>query len=60
MEVKRRFKCTKRKVFREDLKEVTEEGQGRKRGDRLAQWLERWTGDPKVEGSNLARITRKT
>ena len=21
-------------------------------GDRLAQWLERWTGDPKVEGSN--------
>ena len=24
-----------------------------RRGDRLAQWLERWTGDTKVEGSNL-------
>ena len=25
------------------------------RGDGLAQWLERWTGDPKVEGSNPVR-----
>ena len=30
------------------------------RGDGLAQWLEHWTGDPKVEGSNLIRSTRKT
>ena len=29
------------------------------RGDGLAQWLERWTGDPKVEGSNPARSTKK-
>ena len=29
-------------------------------GDGLAQWLERWTGDPKVEGSNPVRSTRKT
>ena len=31
-------------------------------GDGLARWLviERWTGDPKVEGSNPARSTRKT
>ena len=28
------------------------------RGDGLAQWLERWTGDPKVEGSNPVRSTR--
>ena len=28
-------------------------------GDGLAQWLERWTGDPKVEGSNPARSTTK-
>ena len=26
----------------------------------MAQWLERWTGDPKVEGSNFVRSTRKT
>ena len=26
----------------------------------VAQWLERWTGDPKVEGSNPVRSTRKT
>ena len=31
------------------------------RGDGLAQWLVRWTaGDPKVEGSNPVRSTRKT
>ena len=30
------------------------------RGDRLAQWLERWTGDPKVEGLNPVMSTRKT
>ena len=30
------------------------------RGDGLAQWLERWTEDPKVEGSNPVRSTRKT
>ena len=30
------------------------------RVDGLAQWLERWTGDPKVEGSNPVRSTRKT
>ena len=29
-------------------------------GDGLAQLLERWTGDPKVEGSNPFRSTRKT
>ena len=29
-----------------------------KRGDGLAQWLERWTGDPKVEGSNPVSSTR--
>ena len=29
-------------------------------GDGLAQWLERWTRDPKVEGSNPARSARKT
>ena len=28
-------------------------------GDGLAQWLERWTGDPKVESSNPVRSTRK-
>ena len=28
-------------------------------GDGLAQWLERWTGDPKVRGSNPVRSTRK-
>ena len=28
-------------------------------GDGLAQWLERWTGDPKVEGSNPVRSTTK-
>ena len=26
----------------------------------LAQWLERWTGDQTVEGSNPLRSTRKT
>ena len=26
----------------------------------MAQWLERWTGDPKVEGLNPVRSTRKT
>ena len=30
------------------------------RGDGLAQWLEHWTGDPKVEGSNPVRSTIKT
>ena len=30
------------------------------RGDGLAQWLERWTQYPKVEGSNFVRSTRKT
>ena len=30
------------------------------RGDGLAQLLERWTGDSKVEGSNPVRSTRKT
>ena len=25
----------------------------------MVQWLERWTGDPKVEGSNPLRSTRK-
>ena len=30
------------------------------RGDGLAQWLERWTRDPKVEGSNPIRSARKT
>ena len=30
------------------------------RCDGLAQWLERWTGDPKVEGSNPVGSTRKT
>ena len=35
-------------------------GQGKTKGDGLAQWLERWTGDPKVEGSNPARSTRNT
>ena len=30
------------------------------RGDGLARWLERWTGDPKVEGLNPIRSTRKT
>ena len=29
-------------------------------GDGFAQWLERWTRDPKVEGSNPVRSTRKT
>ena len=29
-------------------------------GDGLAQWLERWTADPKVEGSNPVWSTRKT
>ena len=29
-------------------------------GDGLAQWLEHWTGNPKVEGSNPIRGTRKT
>ena len=29
------------------------------RGDGLAQWLESWTGDPKVVGSNPVRSTRK-
>ena len=29
------------------------------RGDGLAQWLERWTEDPKIEGSNPGRSTRK-
>ena len=29
-------------------------------GNGLAQWLERWTGDPKVEGLNPVRSTRKT
>ena len=29
-------------------------------GDGLAQWLELWTGDPKVEGLNPVRSTRKT
>ena len=28
--------------------------------DGLAQWLERWTGDPKVEGSDPVRNTRTT
>ena len=28
------------------------------RGDGLAQWLERWTGDPKLEDSNPVRSTR--
>ena len=27
-------------------------------GDGLAQWLERWTGDPKVERSNPVRSTK--
>ena len=31
-----------------------------KGGDGLAQWLEPWTGDPKVEGLNLVRSTSKT
>ena len=31
-----------------------------RQGDGLGQWLERWTGDPKVEGSNPAMSTRKT
>ena len=30
------------------------------RGDGVAQWLERWTGDPKVEGSNPVKSTRKS
>ena len=30
------------------------------RGDGLVQWLERWTGDPKVEGLNPVSSTRKT
>ena len=30
------------------------------RSDGLAQWLERWIGDPKVEGSNPIRSIRKT
>ena len=34
--------------------------QMRRRGDGLAQWLEHWTGDPKIEGSNPIRSTRKT
>ena len=29
-------------------------------GDGMAQWLERWTGDPKVEDLNPVRSTRKT
>ena len=29
-------------------------------GDGLAQWLEHWTGDLKVERSNPVRSTRKT
>ena len=29
-------------------------------GDGFAQWLKRWTGDPKVEDSNPVRSTRKT
>ena len=29
-------------------------------GDGVAQWLEHWTGDPKVEGSNPVRSTIKT
>ena len=29
------------------------------RGDGLAQWLERWTGDPQVEGSNPFRQEHK-
>ena len=29
------------------------------RGDGLAQWLECWTGDPKVEGLNPVRSTKK-
>ena len=29
-------------------------------GDGVAQLVERWTGDPKVEGSNPVRCTRKT
>ena len=29
-------------------------------GDGLAQWLERWTEDPKVDGSIPVRSTRKT
>ena len=28
-------------------------------GDGLAQWLERWTGDAKDDGSNPVRSTRK-
>ena len=33
---------------------------GRSKGAHgVAQWLERWTGDPKVEGSNPVRSTRK-
>ena len=28
--------------------------------DGLAEWLECWTGDPKVEGSNPARSTLKS
>ena len=24
----------------------------------VAQWLERWTGDPKIEGSNLIRVKK--
>ena len=28
--------------------------------DGVAQWLERWTGDPKVEGLNPVRSTEKT
>ena len=30
------------------------------RGDGLAQWLQRWTGDPKVEGSNPVTKEHKT
>ena len=29
-------------------------------GNGLAQWLEHWTEDPKVKGSNPVRRTRKT
>ena len=29
-------------------------------GDELGQWLQCWTGDQKVEGSNPIRNTRKT
>ena len=43
-----------------DCRSTKVEGSNPVRGDGLAQWLERRTADPKVEGSNPDKSTRKT